>query len=375
MRNVTPFGAVWRIGGSGNQIDRLLEQWDKTPPAVLVVLNNSKRALDLADRWPETLVYYRIKENGYTPRNDDFAIYHPVQSVFDQFADYISEARYRGLKNAGIYAANEPRFLDSIGWCLDMAKLCVRAEVPVVLGNWTVGTPEPSDYSQAHVLFEYAANNRRYVTLGVHEYFVTDPLEAITHDFGPENSPRNSDLPWVGWLVGRYRFINHYCRNNDIEPPNIAVTEFAVGGEIDKEEGFARSRSGPIRVYKRMPFDMHSSAHYQYIYEMYTKAVEEVYASDDNVLGLCLFALGWGGDLNSSNWDHGLLGPVFPRLAAKTWVDIRQANKPSPAEQPVEPPSEKPIKPTPEPDETINVIIQFQGKTWRGVLSPVDAKG
>lgn len=186
-------------------------------PPLIVAMDNYPRAVELARLMPDTAIVYR----QYLP--DD---------IWQQSADAwvnVHAALPTPPSNVWFYALNEPPLnADVVRWLDSVARQSLARGWRVVLGNFSVGVPEPSDWLRARSLVDLIARNRERLMLGLHEYFPTyAPYEFQQTPQHPQAWPPvpASARPF---LLGRFRYLLDFCARERIPTPRIAVTEFGT---------------------------------------------------------------------------------------------------------------------------------------------------
>lgn len=214
---------------------KLLAHIRKTTPAWHLVMDGLGLAEQIKAVSPSTNVIHR--NHGVTGGDDD---------VFAK----VSPERWLELRSkeadSGVWLMTtcEPGWgADVIAWHVRLMELCIPRKIRLVVGNWSVGTPDPALIPMARKLFEMLDAHRDLFVLGLHEYanavitsgFVGGAPDGYTESHDKQHHPdyqKPSTWPLNGeariltkWHMGRYQFINDYCKAIGINPPRIVLTE------------------------------------------------------------------------------------------------------------------------------------------------------
>lgn len=198
--NVDPFA----------DIDLLVQTLRKNPAPLCVVQNDLGKAERLRREFPAMRVIYRIT-TADNPDDNAQDIFDPA-SYLDRSINMGSFAEAARI-GCWVYVNNEPDWSRSLEWCRQVGALLVARGWRGVLGNWSVGVPEPEQIGEADALFKLAHAHRGRIMLGWHEYF---PYGYAAHDvFGPQLRPV-ADWPETApadtHILGRMRRALRYCR-------------------------------------------------------------------------------------------------------------------------------------------------------------------
>lgn len=121
------------------------------------------------------------------------------------------------------YANNEPNASQkTFDWLYSVADLTRRAGGRVVLGNFSVGVPEPAAWSRSVALLRLMEQYPDRLIMGVHEYIPTLWRYAPVQP-NPMGWPAKVD--GAGDLLGRYRHLFKFCDAQRIKRPLIIITE------------------------------------------------------------------------------------------------------------------------------------------------------
>lgn len=214
---------------------KLLAHIRKTTPTWHLVMDGLGLAEQIKAVSPATNVIHR--NHGVTGGDDD---------VFAK----VSPERWLELRSkeadSGVWLMTtcEPGWgADVIAWHVRLMELCIPRKIRLVVGNWSVGTPDPALIPMARKLFEMLDAHRELFVLGLHEYanavitsgFVGGAPDGYTESHDKQHHPdyqKPSTWPLNGeariltkWHMGRFNFINDYCKAVGINPPRIVLTE------------------------------------------------------------------------------------------------------------------------------------------------------
>jgi hypothetical protein len=200
---------------------QLLDRFAVDKPAALLLLDSfghgreAGYALDAARLLPDTLIIYRKFLQG----DHQYKYLSPAQWVAEHLV-------FRGTR---VYcsADNEPDFVASLPWLLEVAKAAKAANLRVSLGGWSVGGYQIADIPKMEALLRYTADNPGRCVYDFHEY----TRGSWTVDFAPhEHNPANwPDLipPDVNlWVMGRFRQVLRFCDTKGIKRPQIVCGEY-----------------------------------------------------------------------------------------------------------------------------------------------------
>lgn len=191
-------------------------------PPWLLVLDNPAYALTLARQLPRTQVIVRS-----WPDDDPLARWPDAQAFADAWGRELQDAP----ENVWVYTNNESGISQRlVAWWLAVLR---ETRFKLVLGNMSVGTPEPQDWKREDVraLLRALDQERDRAVLGLHEYahgvitsgMTTDPQDAVAPDAWPK-TPGGVR----GWHCGRWRFLETVCAELGIRTPRIVITEHGM---------------------------------------------------------------------------------------------------------------------------------------------------
>ena len=210
---------------------RLMSWCAENKPAWMGVMDGVGLAKAIRQASPDTQVWHRAYPSG-----GDEAIWKRISPQ-----QWVAQAR-RELDGTGLwaYCLNEPGFdQDMLRWLCEAIEAAGSQGVKLVVGNFSVGTPEPDQWRspQAARLLRLLDAHRARVILGLHEYaggVVTSgfiggaPNSTQYHrDFIPrENWPDRAEAAdMTMWHIGRLKFMIAACKAQGIQPPRVLITE------------------------------------------------------------------------------------------------------------------------------------------------------
>ncbi len=204
-------------------------------PASVLVMDGLTLAREIKHDLPECIVIHR---NYMGVGGDD--------GVHTRFSPEVWLSKHHDEIEAGlwIYCNNEPEWsAAAIDWFTRLIPLAVERRAKLVLGNWSVGNPQPDDWQRARALLELLDLHRETIILGLHEYgcgVMTSglvgghPEDELYHPnfVKPENWPAGAQGLTL-WHCGRFKFLNDKCREMGIKPPRIIITEHGLDDVSD----------------------------------------------------------------------------------------------------------------------------------------------
>jgi hypothetical protein len=213
---------------------QLLDRFKRTKPPVILLLDSLHsekevhRTLEAIAALPNTTIIYRkfFGDNTQSSMSTD---------------QWVREHAVFAGKRVYCSANNEPNWRGSLLWHENVVSAAYAANIKVSVGGFSVGTPHEDDIHLGRGLLQLMARiGHQHCILDLHEY--TRALWTV--DFARDAKP---PLSWPSsvpdtqplWLMGRFRRILQYCRDNSIRPPRIVIGEW----------GFDRVRDVPPDVY------------------------------------------------------------------------------------------------------------------------------
>lgn len=267
-----------------------LDQWAVDRPGALLVFDdfndvkNVNRAIEAAERLPDTTVIYRRFLQGDNQQN------------------YISPSQWvnehRALAGRRVYCAlnNEPHgpALNIADFHQETVKQARAAGIRVSVGGFSVGSPDDTTIEAHLPLLRWMAANPGWAILDLHEY--TRALWTV--DFARDAKQPDRWPPAVHdgaalWLMGRFRRWLHYCDQIGVKRPQIVIGEWgfdrvqAVGAEV---YGDTEGLHTCAPVWQSWGFEDWQ----QYAAMQLQAAWKAIYAAYPEVLGVCYFQLQTG---------------------------------------------------------------------------------
>jgi len=141
-----------------------------------------------------------------------------------------------------LHTTCEPGFNNAvIDWHIGLMERAAARKIPLVIGNFSVGTPQPDQWGQARGMLELLDAHRDLFLLGLHEYAcgvitsglvggppteIKDAAGNVIHpNFIPiKNWPANA-RNLTKFHCGRFQFLVNYCESIRLKPPRIVLTE------------------------------------------------------------------------------------------------------------------------------------------------------
>jgi hypothetical protein len=138
-----------------------------------------------------------------------------------------------------------------IDWHVELMRLAIPAKAKLVIGNWSVGTPDPDAIRMAKQMLQLCADHPELFVLGLHEYagaVITSGLVGGAPDGWTEKHDKQyhpdyqkqASWPMNGearvlthWHCGRFKFWLDYCRDAGISAPRIVLTEVGFDDVAD----------------------------------------------------------------------------------------------------------------------------------------------
>ncbi len=371
-----PFG--FNIHSAGVKDRQRIIDWHRTAqPAWTLVLDDTSLVRDIKNVSPKTEVIYRAYPGG-----GDESIWQRLSPE-----QWVAEARRKseGL-GCWVYCLNEPGFGDDVlNWLCKVIDIAMPAGLKLVIGNFSVGTPEPGAWgSPAAVnLLSRLNKHRANLVLGLHEYAVGvitsgfvggAPTELyieghLAHrDFiSPANWPgRNEALNTTMWHVGRVKFLLNACRKMGINPPRVVMTECGFDSltsdpSTDLRRWIASlpTNEGEIRGWRSLrPYWAKvypQWSHEQAYFEALKYAWNTIYAGT-TVEGMVVYCYGHA-DAQWASFDVEGAGALLNLLG-----DFSNTPAPPVSPPPQPPPPPFPPAPTPPQEAVYNVPIVVQVK-------------
>lgn len=199
---------------------------ERLQPAALLIMDALGLAREIKSALPDTLVIHR---NWGVTQGDD--------SIFSRISPQQWLDLRAGEVSGGItlHTSCEPGWgQDVIDWHVKLMELAAPRRIPLVIGNWAVGTPQPDQWPMARRMLELLDQHRDLFVLGLHEYAAGVITSGVVG--GAPNDPRHTNyIPVENWPsdvsqltlfhCGRFHFLLNYCKSIGINPPRIIITE------------------------------------------------------------------------------------------------------------------------------------------------------
>lgn len=208
----------------------------KLQPKWNLVMDNVQMGWDMADGFPKTNMI--LRNWGLTGGDEN--VYSRLSP--DAWLNArIGEAKH----NVWLYTANEAGINQQ--WDIELMQRIVRdnlKNVKLVLGNPSVGTPQPDYWYQSNMKewFRLLYEHSDQFVLGLHEYFAgiapsgfvggypdgtwSDGRTNLHPNYEDRNNwPTDATTIGMTWHVGRLQVVNAAARSFGYQPPRIVITE------------------------------------------------------------------------------------------------------------------------------------------------------
>lgn len=357
---------------------RLLAHLAKLKPTWAGVMNGVRFAQEIHNASPNTQVWHRAY-----PEGGDETIWKRLSP-----GEWVTRTATE-LKDTGLwaYCLNEPGFDDEmLIWLCNVIELAQPLGLKLVVGNFSVGTPEPNQWNKASArrLLELCDKYRATVALGLHEYaggvitsgFVGGAPNSTQYhpDYIPvANWPNANDARELTmWHIGRVKIMVNACKAMGIKAPRVLITEFGFDSlksdpnpdlrawldNLPTENGLeARAWKGLRAAWaKYYPTLAHEEAFHMQL--AYADCI--IYHDALPVEGMQLFCYGAAGN----DWIHF---DVEGHDALARLLELHECEKSATANKPNEPPApvELPEETTPIPAPSLERRALF------GVLASI----
>lgn len=206
--------------------DVFMQHIQRLQPAALFVMDALGLAREVKAALPNTMVIHR--NWGVTGGDDNvFAKVSP-----QQWLDLRSAEAQGGI---ALHTSCEPGWgQDVIDWHVKLMELAAPRGIPLVIGNWAVGTPQPDQWPMARRMLELLDQHRDLFVLGLHEYAAGVITSGLVGG-APDDSRHPNFVPVENWPndvskltlfhCGRFHFLVNYCQSIGLKPPRIILTE------------------------------------------------------------------------------------------------------------------------------------------------------
>ena len=360
---------------SSGQESHLMEWLQELDPTSVLVMDNEALARRILRTFPQCIVIHR--NYGVTKGDDD--VYRRVSP--QQWMDLRAKEADTGLY---LYTTNEPGFdRDVITWHVALMEEAVKRNVRLVVGNWSVGTPQAEAWGIARRLLDAINAHPDQFILGLHEYgagVMTSGLYGGYPDNAgvqpgtpggynlvpPENWPKDASKI-TRFHCGRFKFLLQYCEQAGIRPPRIIVTEHGmddmsdIGGWLSKlkvKQGYPNIRGYKTLEpqwadwYGRLGWSM-ERAYFEQL-----KWADKVIYQGSPVIGQLIYCYGHV-DAKWEQFDIQYAAELQALLA--DYADtMKPAPAPIPTPQPAPIPTPVPV-PTPAPEKLYDFTLTFGG--------------
>ncbi len=221
--------------------DRLMRHLQAIQPTAVLVMDGLGLAQEIKAAVPGAMVIHR---NWGATEGDDNAF---AKVTPERWLELRAKEAEGGIF---LYTTNEPGWgADVIDWHVRLMELAAPRRVPLVIGNWAVGTPQPEQWTMARRMLELLDEHRDLFILGLHEYACAVATSGLHGGF-PINAGVAPDSPggvnliqpesWPGdvsritmWHCGRFQFLVRQCDTLGIKPPRIIMTEHGMDDVSD----------------------------------------------------------------------------------------------------------------------------------------------
>lgn len=212
----------------GNNVpnrQRLLDHLSALQPPAVLVLDNLDLAREIKRLLPATAVIFREYEHGKNV--------HLEQSA----ASWLDGHAHQAEGGIALNVLNEPPFnAEVLEWLIELLRLAAPRGIPLIVGNWATGNPEPERWGLAKELLRLLDEHRALFMLGLHEYaggVITSGLIGGNPTLiDPKTWPQ--DVANITcWHMGRFRFFLEYCDRIKLRYPRIILTEWGFDDTSD----------------------------------------------------------------------------------------------------------------------------------------------
>ena len=206
--------------------DIFMQHIERLQPHALFIMDALGLAREIKAALPNTLVIHR--NWGITGGDDNvFAKVSP-----QQWLDLRSGEAAGGI---ALHTSCEPGWgQDVIDWHIKLMELAAPRGIPLVIGNWAVGTPQADQWPMARRMLELLDQHRDLFVLGLHEYAAGVITSGLVGG-APDDSRHPNFVPVENWPnnvsqltqfhCGRFHFLVNYCQSIGLKPPRIILTE------------------------------------------------------------------------------------------------------------------------------------------------------
>jgi len=203
-----------------------MDHIERLQPVALFIMDALGLAREIKSALPDTMVIHR---NWGVTQGDD-AVFSKVSP--QQWLDLRAGEAAGGIT---LHTSCEPGWgQDVIDWHVKLMQLAAPRGIPLVIGNWAVGTPQPDQWAMAQPMLELLDQHRDLFVLGLHEYAAGVITSGLVGG-APDDSRHTNYVPVENWPhdastltqfhCGRFHFLTHYCQSIGLKPPRIVLSE------------------------------------------------------------------------------------------------------------------------------------------------------
>ncbi len=268
-------------------------------PKTVLVLNDLPTAETIKKMSPTTEVIFRKTFGEHS------------DNLYREMTPQRWWAEYEPAHKLGLtlHTCNEPSVNGQmVEFELACAQIALQNKARVVLGNFSVGTPDLGVYPTLAPLLEVIVNNPTYLRLGLHEYSATNWYYDFDKTITDYEKWKTKIEPSVKpYLVGRYRWINDYCQKKWGKLPSIILTEWGFDTIYSATawQSTVPQYQIPMGIKNCIPsfasWKTNLNSWEAYAVEQLHRQWIALYADAPNILGQCYFCVG----------GHGVWGDVF----------------------------------------------------------------
>lgn len=206
---------------------RLLDHLQVLQPPAVLVLDNLDLAREIKGLLPGTTVIFR----EYGSRGDgDLHLQSDPKAWLDGHA-------HQAKDGIVLHVLNEPPFnTEVMEWLTEMLRLAAPRGIPLIVGNWAVGNPQPEQWPMARDLLQLLDQYRNLFILGLHEYaggVITSGLVGGNPTMIQPGSWPQDVSSITRFHMGRFKFLMNYCDSVSIRHPRIILTEHGFDDTSD----------------------------------------------------------------------------------------------------------------------------------------------
>lgn len=287
-----------------NEDRNWLEDKLKTnPPSSLVVLSDIHYLIRLRNslnlKYPVLRKFWGNEfDNIYRTTSVDEFLYIYKDALDNNLIVYSSNEPAEYLIQNDIQVPNVQLF----EWEYELSRKILERGKRAVQFNWSVGMPHEKPSSIAHWRknLEIISINRGKLFLGLHEYWFGWPFSESTNS-ATYNSMYNYNPPRTqkNFIIGRYRWILEYARNNFGITPDIIFTESGWDEVYDLHHRIhlMHNYKLPYRIPNILPAldfwsNLSTMQRYDYAFSQFRFVWDKIYKYDSEIKGICFFPFG-----------------------------------------------------------------------------------